>query len=232
MDRARVSLTMDDTGMVDEQMNVDYTKLMDAYPWKHAAKRTVREATEVLGRRPKEILDVGCGPAHLLCALADVAPDIELHGLDLSDDMLAIARKRLEQAGCADRVSLHRGSAYSLPFEDGLFDVVLSTDALHCFDDPRAFLSELHRVTRPDGVAIVHSWRRDAAWPIRTLGYLQTAFLKATGSHLEGGGPIFDASWTSDEVRQFARVCSGSSVSVKTGPVEMVTLIRRAPATS
>lgn len=94
--------------------------------------------------REREVLEVGCGTGLILRRLAGVAA--RAVGVDLSPGMLARARAR--------GLEVHEGSATSLPFADGSFDVAVSFKTLpHVPDLPRA-LAEMARVVRPGGVLI------------------------------------------------------------------------------
>ena len=115
---------------------------------------------DVLAPRTGErILDVGVGPGLLAYDLARlVGPKGEVIGLDVSADMLAMARGRLEalpQARCVE------GDAVSLDLPDGAFDAAVSTQVHeYVADMPRA-LAELCRVLRPGGRLLIldTDWR-------------------------------------------------------------------------
>jgi SAM-dependent methyltransferase len=98
--------------------------------------------------REDRLLDVACGPGHLL---ATVAPQVRLAvGVDLTLEMLVIARKqRLGEGGRP--LGLVLGEGERLPFRDGVFTVVTTTLAIHHFGDPRWVVAEMARVCRPGG---------------------------------------------------------------------------------
>jgi arsenite methyltransferase len=97
-------------------------------------------------------LDIGSGPGLLATEIADVVgPAGSVHGIDPSDSMLAIARRRPG----SESVEFHAGDAYTLPFPDGSFDVAVSTQVYeYVADVPRA-LAEARRVLRPGGRLLV-----------------------------------------------------------------------------
>jgi ArsR family transcriptional regulator len=100
--------------------------------------------TGVLGERPiHDLLDVGTGTGRVLEMLA---PHFE-HGvgIDLSHEMLEIARVRLEQAGLR-HCQVRHGDMYSLPFASGSFDAVVFHMVLHYADSPAGALAEAARV--------------------------------------------------------------------------------------
>ncbi len=95
--------------------------------------------------RPRSILDVGCGTGALAVRIAEALPRTRVVGCDFSSGMLRQAAAR------SSGVEWVRGDAGHLPFADGSFDVVVSTEAFHWFPDQPAALAELHRVLVPGG---------------------------------------------------------------------------------
>jgi demethylmenaquinone methyltransferase/2-methoxy-6-polyprenyl-1,4-benzoquinol methylase len=90
------------------------------------------------------VLDVATGTG--LVAQALLERGFRVTGLDQSEEMLAVARARLD-----GRATLLTGHAETLPFERGAFDHVTFTYLLRYVDDPGATLRELVRVVRPGG---------------------------------------------------------------------------------
>jgi ubiquinone/menaquinone biosynthesis C-methylase UbiE len=81
--------------------------------------------------------------------LPHYAGDVELTGIELSPEMLAIANKRAEQVG--READLRLGDAQELDFPDATFDSVVCTLALCTIPDDRAAVAEVKRVLRPGG---------------------------------------------------------------------------------
>lgn len=115
---------------------------------------------ETLGRLPPHaggnLLDIGCGTGAFLHAVSARHPDMEIAGVDVSPDMLAIARRRLPEDAM-----LQVASADALPFPDASFDIVVTTNAFHFFRAPDAALREISRVLRPGGAVVVTDWCDD-----------------------------------------------------------------------
>ncbi|MBU1175017.1 MAG: class I SAM-dependent methyltransferase [Alphaproteobacteria bacterium] len=80
-------------------------------------------------------------------------PGIRATGIDLSEAMLAKARRKLPVHGC--EVDLRVGDAQALPFEDGSFDVVFLNLVLSVVPDPALCFAEAVRVVRPGGRLVV-----------------------------------------------------------------------------
>lgn len=131
-----------------------------------------RRAIELMPRGVA--VDLGCGPGHLVIKLAQMAPQMQVTGLDLSDEMLAEAEIQARMAGLADRISFRRGDAEQIPFPDASLDLVVSTLSLHHWSKPIAVLDELARVLRPGGAFLIADLRRDLAAPFYLLLWCAT----------------------------------------------------------
>ena len=112
------------------------------------------------------VLELGFGTGHGLVGLArQVGPEGHVVGLDVSDGMAREARRRLQEAGLADRVELRVGAAPPLPFPDAGFAGALLSFTLELFPDAvlPVVLRELHRVLRPGGRLAVVAMATPAA---------------------------------------------------------------------
>jgi demethylmenaquinone methyltransferase / 2-methoxy-6-polyprenyl-1,4-benzoquinol methylase len=96
------------------------------------------------------VLDVATGTAAVAIELAQ-RTGCSVVGLDQSPEMLAEGRRRVAEAGLADRIELVEGQAEELPFGDASFAGLTFTYLLRYVADPAATLAELARVVRPGG---------------------------------------------------------------------------------
>lgn len=126
--------------------------------------------------RPARCLDLACGTGDLARALARRFPGAEIIGLDLSVEMLALARAR--GSGAAQRVRYMQGDMQALPYERESIDVVTGGYALRNAPDLDAALREIHRVLRPGGTLAVLDFSRS---PVPSRSRAQVALLKAWG---------------------------------------------------
>lgn len=100
------------------------------------------------------VLDLGCGIGNILIALAERIDFIHAPvGVDVSPDLIRIGERELAKARLQDRIGLQVAPATRLPFEDGAFDVVLTSHVLKHLDDEALLTSfrEVARVLRPGG---------------------------------------------------------------------------------
>jgi ubiquinone/menaquinone biosynthesis C-methylase UbiE/DNA-binding transcriptional ArsR family regulator len=120
----------------------------------HVPEAAVEEAIRsALADKPfRSLLDLGTGTGRMLELFGS---GIERGlGLDLSLDMLAIARNRLERAGLR-HCSVRQGDLYDLPLGNDTFEVVILHQVLHFLDDGARAIKEAARVLRPGGQLLV-----------------------------------------------------------------------------
>lgn len=98
------------------------------------------------------VIDFGTGTGRMLSLLSARARRVE--GIDLSHQMLTVARSNLEAAG-APNASVRHGDATAAPYPDDCADLVVIHQVLHFLDDPSRALSEAARVLRPGGRLVV-----------------------------------------------------------------------------
>ncbi len=126
------------------------------------------------GRAPGEVLDIGTGSGHMLAMLADRATHAV--GIDISRDMLLVARNNLRAAGIG-HVSVRQGDMYQLRFAPASFDTVTMDLVLSHAEQPERVILEARRVLRPGGAMLVVDFT-DAAAGIaedQLAGWLEAA---------------------------------------------------------
>lgn len=119
-------------------------------------------------------LEVGSGPGYLGLEWLKKTLGTSLTGLDISSDMIALARRNAKEYGIEDRVRYVNGSGSRMPFEDDSFDAVFTSGSLHEWTEPIATFEEIWRVLRTGGKYFISDLRRDMPALIRWLMRLST----------------------------------------------------------
>lgn len=104
------------------------------------------------------VLDVACGTGEFERLLLADCPTQQIVGVDISDKMLAIAEQKCH---AYPNVSFQIARASTLPFTNDSFDVIVSANAFHYFDDPNAALGEMKRILKPNGTVVILDWCKD-----------------------------------------------------------------------
>ncbi|MBD3884633.1 methyltransferase domain-containing protein [Phormidium tenue FACHB-886] len=138
-----------------------YDQLADRYDqrWKNYITDTLTFFKAWANLSPDSvILDVACGTGELERLLAAENLHQQIVGVDLSERMLAQARQKLQ---AFPHINFQLATVRSLPFPDRSFDVVISANSFHYFDDPLTSLQEMRRVLKSDGRLVLLDWCRD-----------------------------------------------------------------------
>jgi ubiquinone/menaquinone biosynthesis C-methylase UbiE len=106
------------------------------------------------------VLEVAPGPGYFCIELARLGP-YAITGVDLSRDMVKIARQKAAQAGVT--VDFQQGNSSNLPFPRDTFDFLLCRAAFKNFAQPVRALHEMHRVLKPGGCGLIIDLRRGAS---------------------------------------------------------------------
>ena len=97
------------------------------------------------------VLDLGSGAGlDVLLSARRVAPGGHAYGLDMTDEMLALANRNREMAGI-DNATFLKGSIENIPLPDATVDVVISNCVINLAEDKRAVIEEAFRVLKPGG---------------------------------------------------------------------------------
>jgi SAM-dependent methyltransferase len=132
---------------------VDRERYVNYAPW-------LPRVAEFESHRGRRVLEVGCGMGTDLSRFG--RGGAKAFAVDLTPHHLLIARKRLENDALPLRLS--RADGESLPFRDGVFDVVYSFGVLHHTPAIASAVSEIHRVLKPGGRLILGLYHRDSVF--------------------------------------------------------------------
>lgn len=107
---------------------------------------------EMFVKNGHEVLDVCCGTGDWTIQLAEKAPGANVTGLDFSENMLEVAKSKVEDYS---NINLLQGNAMDLPFEDDSFNFLTIGFGLRNLPDYKQAVEEFYRVLKPGGVLVV-----------------------------------------------------------------------------
>ena len=128
-----------------------------------------RVVGEVRRAKPGRTLDVATGTGDLAIAMARRIRDVQVLGVDLSEQMLAVARRKIEARGLDGRIVLDRGDAERLAVADASVDVATVAFGVRNFGDLGAGLRELARTIKPGGKVVILEFSRPRNRVFRAL---------------------------------------------------------------
>ena len=132
----------------------------DAIPAKILKKPEGKIADDIVEKiRSGTIVDLGSGTGYLAIKIAKRAPGLQVYGIDLSRQMVKIARRHAQGVKNAQ---FEFGNAAALPFEDDSIDFIVSTGSLHHWNKPVKVFDECYRVLKKDGEGWIYDPCRDA----------------------------------------------------------------------
>lgn len=119
--------------------------------------------------KPRKMLDVATGTGDFaLESLRILKPD-HIIGIDISQGMLDIALKKIEERSLSDRFRVEVGDAENLSFKSNSFDAVTVAFGVRNFENLQIGLNEICRVLKPGGRAVILEFSNPKAFPIKQL---------------------------------------------------------------
>jgi demethylmenaquinone methyltransferase / 2-methoxy-6-polyprenyl-1,4-benzoquinol methylase len=118
--------------------------------------------------QPKYILDVATGTGDFAFQALELNPD-KVIGVDISEGMLEVGRKKIEKRNLAAKIELGRGDSENLLFEENKFDAVTVGFGVRNFENLEKGLREIYRVLKPGAMLVVLEFSRPRKFPFRQL---------------------------------------------------------------
>ncbi|MAP54736.1 bifunctional demethylmenaquinone methyltransferase/2-methoxy-6-polyprenyl-1,4-benzoquinol methylase UbiE [Altibacter sp.] len=109
----------------------------------------------VAKRHPKNVLDIATGTGDLAIQFAEKTGIPRIVGLDLSEGMLGVARKKIKGKSFSERIEFIKGDSEKLPFENNSFEAITVSFGIRNFEDLEQGLSEIYRVLEPQGLFVI-----------------------------------------------------------------------------
>lgn len=147
----------------------------------------LKMAVRRLGGKPADLLDVATGTGDLLFALRKRFPYATLTGIDLSGEMLAIARRKLAEYPDERDIRFIQGDCLDMPLDDESFDMVTVGYGVRNFENMKRGYEEMRRVLRPGGViCVVELSQPVSAIPLLLYRAYTRGFIPVAGRLMSG----------------------------------------------
>src|ERR1035437_4864110 len=118
--------------------------------------------------KPKLILDIATGTADFAIDAIKLNPE-KIIGIDISEEMLAIGKKKLEQKNLSDKIQLQQADSENLPFQENYFDAAPVGFGVRNFENLEKGLSEICRTLKKGGTLAVLEFSIPEKFPMKQL---------------------------------------------------------------
>jgi demethylmenaquinone methyltransferase/2-methoxy-6-polyprenyl-1,4-benzoquinol methylase len=105
--------------------------------------------------QPRHILDVATGTADMAIMAYKMLRPQRITGIDISEGMLELGRKKIEKEGLVDKIELYKGDSEAINYSENTFDAVMVAFGVRNFENLENGLAEMCRVLKPGGRIIV-----------------------------------------------------------------------------
>lgn len=141
--------------------------LMSLYQDRYWRRETLRSLKDL---HPQRLLDIATGTADLAINAYEELEPKEIIGVDLSENMLKMGRKKVEAKNLLNVITLKQGDSLNLEFDDASFDAITVAFGVRNFADLQKGLSEMNRVLKEGGRAAILELSEPTN-PLIKLGY-------------------------------------------------------------
>lgn len=130
----------------------------------------------VVEKKPESVLDIATGTGDLAISFAEF--DIpKIVGFDLSEGMLAVARKKVATQKIADKIEFLQGDSEEMPFESNSFDAITVAFGVRNFEELEKGLAEILRVLKPGGIFTVLETSVPTKFPFKQGYFFHTRYI-------------------------------------------------------
>ena len=118
---------------------------------------------------PRYLLDVATGTGDMALLAWKILSPERIEGIDISESMLEIGRKKVEKERLADKIHLQAGDSEAINFADNTFDAVMVAFGVRNFENLEKGLAEMRRVLKPGGRLMVLEFSRPRRRVVKSL---------------------------------------------------------------
>lgn len=116
--------------------------------WRKKVVKMVAESN------PSRVLDIATGTGDLAISLGKSQAS-KIIGLDISEGMLSVGKKKVEKLNLGDKIEMVLGDSEKIPFDENSFDAITVAFGVRNFENLEKGLKEIYRVLKPGGIFVV-----------------------------------------------------------------------------
>ena len=201
-------------GLYSSEVAKAFEKMTNFLPFKMLRRRIISELKKYTLNGL--LVDVGCGSGNLIVEIAQKYNNIDLIGIDISDEILELAKQRVIKNELNERVNFKIGNVENLPFSDNSIDFIISSLSLHHWSNPKMAFKELIRILKGDGLLLIFDFRRNSRKFFYGLMTFATKIVvpKTLKEINEPLGSL-QAGYTAEEIREILSLINIHSVEIK-----------------
>lgn len=119
--------------------------------------------------KPKILLDVATGTADMAIMACKLLNPDKVIGIDISEQMLELGRKKIEKENLADKIQLQAGDSETIKFAENTFDGVMAAFGVRNFENLESGLAEMYRVLKPGAQLVILEFSKPRRKAVRGL---------------------------------------------------------------
>ena len=127
-----------------------------------------KKAIKKILNNPKEILDIATGTADFAISAAKHT-QANITGIDISDQMIYVGNKKIQQKKLNNRIKLSIEDSENLPYLDNSYDAITAGFGVRNFENLEKGLSEIHRVVKKNGYVVILEPSTPKSFPLKQI---------------------------------------------------------------
>jgi len=135
---------------------------------------------QLVNIKPKRILDVATGTADVAIMASGILKPDKIVGIDISDGMLEIGRKKIQKLGLQGTIELLNGDCETINFDDDSFEAVTVAFGVRNFENLEKGLTEIRRVLKPGGKLVILEFSKPKMPVVKSMYNLYMKYICPT----------------------------------------------------
>lgn len=127
-------------------------------------KKAIRELKSI---KPRVMLDVATGTGDFAFEAIHILQPEKIIGVDISEGMLDVARKKINERNLQHVFSVQQGDSEGLNFEDDHFDAITVAFGVRNYENLEKGLADMYRVLKPEGKIVILEFSKPRAFPVK-----------------------------------------------------------------